>query len=105
MVLQTTRRRPTSKVVIHPCNKVKVGETKQYEGRYCQFCKKFNTGTSLSKHLHIHHQHEFKVGQKKFLPLASKIAHPDVPRGFAAMRSEAVGLDDFQFYLDPQLKV
>ena len=66
------------------------GETKQSEGRYCQFCKKFNTGTSLSEHLHIHHQHEFNVGQKKFLPLASKIAHPDVPRGFAAMRSEAI---------------
>ncbi len=65
----------------------------------------FNTEAFLSKLLYIYHQHQFKVIQKKYLPLASKIAEPDVKRGFGAMRSEAIGLDDFQIYLDPQLKV
>lgn len=39
------------------------------------------------------------------LHLAAQIAHPDVKRGFIAIRSETVGLDDFQIYLDPEFKV
>jgi hypothetical protein len=59
----------------------------------------------MGKHIHNVHQNEFKTSQKKYLSVVVEIAHPDVQRGLASIRHITIGLNDFQIFLDPQLKV